>query len=1423
MSEIELTGVNEAKVEEILRGISFGVEGIRAIFKGARWTFYPDEKFTFTPLFESNTSISGTYTKVDSKFEFRGERISEFRTVSIDGTIHLNEENPVLDAICADSQSPQRIVRISQVLAKGRLIQETEPVSRPKNTVRTEKGEISGNFKIKELDKQLEKLDKQLEAFGIDSSVLEKEIEEITIPSQFSISLEGKTDKGVFGTLSGDLFISEPPSKSRNPLSVSLGVNSNLHGTNGWIYLSSEEAGQGTPNISIQANSGQVHLELSPSEIMRSSTYTYTLGPDESNPELPVLVLIEEGTLTFSIEGDRISGEIKVSGIHFPAGADEYFSDAEQSTYEAKLTGEIPKSPPVEKLKASLAFSFNGQWNTGERNLAEISWTIGWSVAPVGAEFKFKAVQFIFSRLQSAFGQIKLQQNGQQVRGTYTGAKGGTIEGIARGDRLDFTWQAHQKGEKGRGFFRAINGGGKLVGIIWGGEDSTSQTKGDSLIRYWELPPDIAIKTFSPFDLQELRYLGQELANRGRYEQAALLLNEVISSYLYLAKQQEQPQGFETASVEKERELEGYLTSAGFSLNFLIDCHFKLGDYNQLLKSLDYGLEIQRILGPEESASRLFRQRTAQIAETLTSNAEQFEFMENGYRVCQQMVSGSLGVVGISVEQDKTTQELIVSSTEEGQPAYLAGIVPKDTILKIDGNTTQGMDEQQVTERLGGKPETPVTITVRRGNRELEFQLTRAKIEISSAQHQAKLVEALTFFANSLNRLRERSKNNLYKINTLADKIAQGREKPVSALLSVSQYIKNQIIQLNEETNALLVRGREVFSQQQEALQELEFIFSKLKDVGKGAEIDIRSLDVREERMMQLIENDKDLSPIEKQLFKAYKTGTPVCLKLSFELESEKNYIDKTDVEKLFEENRKRSLKMTASLTDRIESWRTRLVEDFDKIDALDQAQSVLQKASKFFISSLNYQEEALVIAEKSRARAFADLLVERSSSNLESLSKANAPTPKIGKIKEIAQFYNATIVEYSIIKDYLKDSEGKYDDRESELFIWVINPRGEVSFSLVDLKPLWQKLNLSLSNLVIQTRQYLGLDKQEDGGKTLITNPLRTLYQYLIKPIVHLLPTDKDKLVIFIPQEELFLLPFSALQYAKDKFLIEKYTSLIAPSIQILDVINQSQKTRHDSLKALVVGNPFMPSLPPENGKQPKPLPELPGSGAEALAIASLLNTEAIIGAAATKVDIAEQMTQAGLIHLATHGLLEKISQLTRLGAIALAPSKKSDGFLTGDEIYNMKLQAELMILSACKTGKGKITGDGVIGLSRCSMVAGIPRIIVSLWSVSDLSTAFLMVKFYEILKNLPSLQPGDAAKALNQSQRWLLTLKREEARQELEKLKPYIYQSLIAAGKSEKAANRKVQAHITGINNRPSCPFAEPSHWAAFTTIGL
>jgi len=123
-------------------------------------------------------------------------------------------------------------------------------------------------------------------------------------------------------------------------------------------------------------------------------------------------------------------------------------------------------------------------------------------------------------------------------------------------------------------------------------------------------------------------------------------------------------------------------------------------------------------------------------------------------------------------------------------------------------------------------------------------------------------------------------------------------------------------------------------------------------------------------------------------------------------------------------------------------------------------------------------------------------------------------------------------------------------------------------------------------------------------------------------------------------------------------------------------------------------------------------------------------------------------QLSQYRIVHFATHGLLN--SQRPELSGIVLSlvdeRGRTQDGFLRLHEIYNLKLNADLVVLSACQTALGKeVRGEGLIGLTRGFMYAGSPRVVSSLWRVDDRATAELMKRFYSgMLKD--GLRPAAA-----------------------------------------------------------------------------
>jgi len=414
---------------------------------------------------------------------------------------------------------------------------------------------------------------------------------------------------------------------------------------------------------------------------------------------------------------------------------------------------------------------------------------------------------------------------------------------------------------------------------------------------------------------------------------------------------------------------------------------------------------------------------------------------------------------------------------------------------------------------------------------------------------------------------------------------------------------------------------------------------------------------------------------------------------------------------------------------------------------------SIYNQLQKTLITQ-NKPEAALEISERSHNGEFRELLTSHKSKQIAiSLSSE--------QIKQVAKQQNATIVQYSIINDEFVIA-GQKKTQESELLIWVIQPTGEIAFRQVNLKPLWQKENTSLNDLVAGSRTRIGARNRNNKGMIKVeltkefssNKELLKLHEILIQPIADLLPNQPDKHIIFIPQGDLFFVPFAALQDKKGQYLIGKHTIATAPSIQVLDLLYQRKQQNQGLVKeVLIVGNPIMPAKPFPGWEKPQEQHPLPGAEQEAKQIAEIFNTKALTGNAATETTIVQKMPQAKIIHLATIALPNNEQGLD--SALALASSGKDDGWLTSGEIINLNLKAELVVLSGNDTAIGKVTNDGVIGLYRSFFTAGATSVIGSLWAVSDRETAFLMTEFYQELSKNP-----DKAAALREAM--LTTMKK-------------------------------------------------------------
>jgi tetratricopeptide (TPR) repeat protein len=434
-------------------------------------------------------------------------------------------------------------------------------------------------------------------------------------------------------------------------------------------------------------------------------------------------------------------------------------------------------------------------------------------------------------------------------------------------------------------------------------------------------------------------------------------------------------------------------------------------------------------------------------------------------------------------------------------------------------------------------------------------------------------------------------------------------------------------------------------------------------------------------------------------------------------------------------------------------------LEDTNKVSLFDTQTYSYNLLQQILVDS-NQPEAALEATEQGRARAFAELIAQRQAAGA---AAVQLPPITLDRIRQIAKQQNSTIVEYGIIPDDAFRFMGKQKAKEQDLLIWVIQPNGKITLRKVDLRSRWQAQG-TLTQMVAAARclspkplcpslEALAKQRNTRSGVTSVKptptdtqptaiNPLDypglpELHEILIAPIADLLPKDPNDRVILVPQESLFLTPFAALVDRQGNYLIDQHTITVIPSIQILGLTQRTKSIAWNANNVLIAGNP---------NPMPSSLEPLPAAEVEANAIAKVFRTQALIGKKITKAALIARFAGARLIHLATHGLLEygQTDNLAIPGALALAdvnPNDENAAFLTAAEIAKLpNLQADLVVLSACDTGRGTITGDGVLGLARSWMAAGASNVMVSLWAVNDQSTSDLMTEFYQAMQTVPN-----------------------------------------------------------------------------------
>ena len=376
--------------------------------------------------------------------------------------------------------------------------------------------------------------------------------------------------------------------------------------------------------------------------------------------------------------------------------------------------------------------------------------------------------------------------------------------------------------------------------------------------------------------------------------------------------------------------------------------------------------------------------------------------------------------------------------------------------------------------------------------------------------------------------------------------------------------------------------------------------------------------------------------------------------------------------------------------------------------------------------------DEALFAAEQGRAQALSDnLLIQyKLPASLSPVSKGTEET--ISRL--LAELSTPTIflaIEGLTIniwflrrKRKIAFRQGRLDgDRREKDPIYVLL---ETAFKAIKAEVDVRCEDRTFGDLENDYPSIREVRGEKEGNLTLppLDKPFKPFYDAVIGPIVDLLEPQDDELVI-VPEGTLSFTPWAA--------IIESIRIRTVPSLTSYQLISSVPEDHHKKTGALLVGNPCLNQL---NLKKPKPA--LTFAQKEVEMIASILNTSPLTGSEATKAEVIKQMSSVSLIHIAAHGNQHS-------GEILLAPNpgwtskfpRKKDFILEMSDVQAANLQARLVVLSCCHTGRGRILkGEGVVGIARAFLAAGARSVLVTLWAIDDEATMEFMKSFYQHLK---------------------------------------------------------------------------------------
>jgi CHAT domain-containing protein len=327
----------------------------------------------------------------------------------------------------------------------------------------------------------------------------------------------------------------------------------------------------------------------------------------------------------------------------------------------------------------------------------------------------------------------------------------------------------------------------------------------------------------------------------------------------------------------------------------------------------------------------------------------------------------------------------------------------------------------------------------------------------------------------------------------------------------------------------------------------------------------------------------------------------------------------------------------------------------------------------------------------------------------------------------------------------------------EERSFLWAVTPDTLQSFELPG--------RAAIENPARRLHELLGRGPQR-VIRTQTGLAAAELSRMILSPVAHLL---RGKRLLVVTTGVLQYVPFAMLpdpsaQDASQPLVVDHEIAYL-PSASMLTVLHDEDRERRKAPRTIaVIADPVFEPTDPRTGaaagQRPAPsdalrFERLVFSRREAETIEGLVPAgeafEAVDFAASRATATSPSLGDYRIVHFATHTVVNSAHPELSGIVLSLVDEKGAgqDGFLRAHEIYNLRLAADLVVLSGCQTALGQeIRGEGLIGLTRGFMYAGVPRVVASLWNVRDAATAELMQRFYRGLLQ-KRLTPAAALRA--------------------------------------------------------------------------